>query len=133
VKRRELITLIGGAAVGWPLAARAQQPDRVRRIGVLQNLAADDPFLRPFNHRLQELGWTEGQNLRVDYRWAAGDVGRLQKEAVDLVRLQPDAILVSGSVIRGSTASHPNHPDRVRQRRRSGRPGVHRKLGAPRR
>jgi putative tryptophan/tyrosine transport system substrate-binding protein len=97
VKRRQFITLVGGAKAAWSLAARAQQPDRVRRIGVLQNLAADDPSSRPFNHRLQELGWTEGQNLRVDYRWAAGDVGRLQKEAVDLVRLQPDAILVGGS------------------------------------
>jgi putative tryptophan/tyrosine transport system substrate-binding protein len=100
VKRREFITLLGGA-VAWPLAARAQQDERVRRIGVLQNLAADDPAAKSsiaaFTHRLQELGWAEGRNLRVDYRWGAGDVSRLRVDAVDLIRLQPDVIFAAGS------------------------------------
>ena len=74
--RRQLITLIGGAAVAWPLAARAQQRERMRRIGVLLNSAADDPAaqsrLTAFLHGLQELGWTHGRNVRIDIRWGRG-------------------------------------------------------------
>ena len=74
MKRREFITLLGGAAAAWPLAARAQQAERVRRIGVLMNFAADDPELQArvgaIAQGLAELGWTYGRNVRIDYRWA---------------------------------------------------------------
>jgi hypothetical protein len=77
LKRRDFITLLGGAAAAWPLGARAQQGDRMRRIGVLMNLAADDPEgqarLTAFAQGLQQLGWTDGRNVRIDYRWGAGD------------------------------------------------------------
>jgi putative ABC transport system substrate-binding protein len=81
MQRRTFITLLGGAAAAWPLAARAQQPERMRRIGVLMNLAADDPEVQARNtallQTLQELGWT--RNLRIDYRWGAGsDADRLR-------------------------------------------------------
>src|SRR6266446_2412137 len=98
MKRREFITLLGGAAAAWPLAARAQQAERVpRRIGVLMSLAADDPEgparITGFAQGLQELGWTVGANLRVDYRWTAGDADRSRTYAAELVALAPDVIL----------------------------------------
>jgi putative tryptophan/tyrosine transport system substrate-binding protein len=80
MQRREFITLLGGAAVAWPRAVRAQQADRMRRVGVLESRAADDPEgkarLAVFAQGLQELGWTDGRNVRIDYRWAAGDAGK---------------------------------------------------------
>ena len=80
MKRREFITLLGGAAAAWPLAARAQQPERVRRIGVLMTTAADDAEaqarIAAFLQGLQQLGWTDGRNVRIDTRWAAGDADR---------------------------------------------------------
>ena len=80
MKRREFITLLGGAAAAWPLAARAQQSERMRRIGVLTNLVADDPEAQArvgaFLQGLQELGWAVGRNVRIDYRWGAGDADR---------------------------------------------------------
>jgi putative tryptophan/tyrosine transport system substrate-binding protein len=102
MRRREFITLVGGAAAGWPLAARAQQPEPMRRIGVLMNLAADDPEgqgrVTAFVQALQQLGWIEGRNMRIDYRWArAGrDVDLFHKYAPELVALAPDVILASG-------------------------------------
>ena len=102
MRRRDFITVLGGAAVVWPLAARAQQPERVRRIGMLMSLAADDPEslarLTAFLQRLQELGWTDGRNIRIDYRWAAGDAERSRRYAPELVALAPDVILAAGSV-----------------------------------
>src|SRR5262249_26794777 len=97
MKRRAFITLLGGA-MAWPLAARAQQPDRVRRIGVLANIAENDPESRSrsaaFQQTLQQLGWTDGRNVQIDYRWALGDVERTRKFAAELValarRLPPD-------------------------------------------
>jgi putative ABC transport system substrate-binding protein len=81
MNRREFITLLGGAAA-WPLAARAQQPDQVRRIGILMLVGEADPQahaeLAAFTKELQRLGWREGENVRIDYRWADGDVSRLQ-------------------------------------------------------
>jgi putative tryptophan/tyrosine transport system substrate-binding protein len=101
MRRREFICLIGGAAVAWPLAARAQQADRMRRVGVLLNRVAGDPEeqarLAAFLQRLQELGWTDGRNVRVDYRWAAADADRARTYAVELVALAPDVILAAGS------------------------------------
>jgi len=99
MKRREFITLLGGAAA-WPFAARAQQTQRMRRIGVLDTLAADDPEASvrhgAFMQGLQELGWTIGRNLRVDTRWAAGDTGRIRSLAAEMVALGPDVIFTSG-------------------------------------
>jgi putative ABC transport system substrate-binding protein len=103
MQRREFITLLGGAVATWPLAARAQQPDGVRRIGVLMPLAATDPGLNlavaAFVRQLHELGWAEGRNLRIDYRWAAGDVERMQMFAKELVALQPHAIFVRSTPV----------------------------------
>ena len=101
MKRRAFITLVGGAAVVWPLAARAQQGERVRRIGVLMNLAADDPEapgrIAAFAQGLGELGWTTGHNVRIDYRWAANNPDRGRRYAEELIALAPDVILASGS------------------------------------
>ena len=103
MKRRAFITLICGAAAAWPLAARAQQTDRVRRIGVLMSTAADDAEgqarLRAFVQGLQELGWTDGRNVRFDYRWPAGDAERIRKYAAELVALAPDVILAGGGAV----------------------------------
>jgi putative tryptophan/tyrosine transport system substrate-binding protein len=102
MKRREFITLIGGA-VAWPLAARAQQGERVRRIGVLMNLAADDPEslarIGAFLQGLQELGWTDGRNVRLDYRWGVGDPGRYRSYATELAAAAPDLILGGGAAV----------------------------------
>jgi len=103
MKRRAFITLICGAAAAWPLAARAQQTDRVRRIGVLMSTAADDAEgqarLRAFVQGLQELGWTDGRNVRFDYRWPAGDAERIRRYAAELVALAPDVILAGGGAV----------------------------------
>jgi putative tryptophan/tyrosine transport system substrate-binding protein len=96
VKRRAFIALVSGAAA-WPLVARAQQADRVRRIGVLMNTGADEPEsqarLAAFMQGLQELGWAAGGNLRIDYRWSPHDLARLRKDAAELVALRPEVIL----------------------------------------
>ena len=103
MKRREFITLLGGAAAAWPLAARAQQAERMRRIGVLMPLAADDPEsqrrIAAFLQGLQQLGWTDGRNMRIDTRWATGDADRLRRHAAELVALAPDVILASGGTV----------------------------------
>jgi len=103
MKRREFITLLGSGALAWPLAARAQQPERMRRIGVLHSLAADDPEaqarLTAFVQGLQELGWTDGRNVRIDYRWAAGDAERIRRYAAELAALAPDVILAMGGAV----------------------------------
>ena len=100
MQRREFITLLCGAAFAWPLAARAQQADRMRRVGVLLNRVADDPEeqarLAAFLQGLQELGWTDGRNVRIDYGWAADDADRLRTYAAELVALAPDVILAGG-------------------------------------
>jgi len=102
MRRREFITLLSGATVAWPLAARGQQPERMRRIGVLTSGAdADDPDGRArsaaFLQGLQQLGWTDGRNIRIDYRWGAGDADNMRKYAAELVSLVPDVILASGT------------------------------------
>ena len=99
--RRAFIALSAGAAVAWPLAARAQPPERVRRIGVLMNITADDPDARANNEAflqvLQQLGWTDGRNVRIDTRWAAGDAANLRKYAAELAAPAPDVIFASGT------------------------------------
>ena len=106
IARRKFIAALGGTAIAWPLAARAQQADRMRRIGVLETRAADDPEgqarLAVFQQGLQELGWTDGRNVRIDYRWAAADADRSRTYAAELVALAPDVILASAS---GSVAA----------------------------
>src|SRR5712691_6198878 len=106
MRRREFITLLGGTAAAWPLAARAQQGDRMRRIGVLMNLAADDAEgqtrLAAFLQGLQESGWSVGRNVRIDTRWGAGDADRIRKYAAELVALVPDVILATTSVTVGA-------------------------------
>ncbi len=105
MKRREFITLLGGAAAAspglWPVAARAQQPDRMRRVGVLMNLAGDDPAgqarLIAFAQGLQALGWTAGRNVRIDTRWSSGESENYRKYALELLALSPDVILASTS------------------------------------
>jgi putative ABC transport system substrate-binding protein len=118
VRRRELIVLLGGAAAAWPLAARAalaseasgqrgdskvraQQSERMRRIGVLHTLTLDDPDVRPrdeaFLRRFQQLGWHRGRNVQIDYRWGAGNPDNTRKYAAELVALAPDVILATGS------------------------------------
>jgi ABC-type uncharacterized transport system substrate-binding protein len=103
MKRREVIKLIGGAAAYWPLAVRAQQADEVRRIGVVVNVAADDPeaqaSLAAFKQTLQQLGWSEGRNLQIDFRGAAGDLERMQAFAKELVALQPHVILTRSTPV----------------------------------
>jgi putative tryptophan/tyrosine transport system substrate-binding protein len=97
MKRREFITLLGGAAVARPLAAGAQQSERPRRVGVLMNVAADDPLstlrVSAFAQAMQELGWTVGRNVRIDYRWGQADPDRLRKYAAELVGLAPEVIV----------------------------------------
>jgi hypothetical protein len=97
--RRDFITLLGSAAAAWPLAARAQQPEQMRRIGVATGTAADDPDgqarLRGFLQGLKQSGWTEGRNVRIDARWGAGDAD-LYRNAAELIALAPDVILASG-------------------------------------
>jgi hypothetical protein len=92
MKRREFITLLGGAAA-WPLATQAQQSGKMRRVGVLMNLAAEDPEslrrVTAFVQGLQELGWTVGRNLQIDYRWGV-DTDRIRKNAAELIALAPD-------------------------------------------
>jgi putative tryptophan/tyrosine transport system substrate-binding protein len=104
MERREFITLLAGAAM-WPLAARAQQRERIRRIGVLMATAGDDPESRKrlfaLLQGLQQLGWVEGRNLRVDIRWAAGNADDTRKYAAELTALAPDIILAAGSLAAG--------------------------------
>src|SRR5215831_17987326 len=101
MRRREFILALGGAAAAWPLAARAQQAERVRRIGVLMPYAANDPQAQARNaaflQGLQQAGWTVGQNLQIDYRWSAGNENDTRKHAIELVALAPDVIFTVGS------------------------------------
>jgi ABC-type uncharacterized transport system substrate-binding protein len=102
MKRRQFITLLGGTAAAWPLAARAQQPERVRRIGVLMNRAAENlegqDRLAAFHQGLQELGWGVGRNVRIDTRWSEDNADQTVKHAADLVALTPDIMLASGTL-----------------------------------
>ena len=100
IRRRKFLATLGGAVAAWPLAARAQQPDRVRRIGVLITLAADDPEgqarVAAFRQGLQQLGWTGGHDVQIETRWATSNI-EARKHAAELVALAPDLILATGS------------------------------------
>ena len=99
IRRREFIAALGGAAVAWPVLARAQQGDRVRRIGVLMAFDENDPAgklrVSAFTQALASLGWTDGRNVRIDFRWGGGDINRINALAQELVGLKPDIILTS--------------------------------------
>ena len=101
MRRRDFITLLGSAAAVWPVAPRAQQSERMRRIGVLMNISADDPEaqsrMTAFVQGLQQSGWTDGRNIRIDTRWAAGDADRYHRYAEELLALAPDVILASAT------------------------------------
>ena len=105
IGRRKFLATLGGAAAGWPFAARAQQGERTRRIGVLTPFAAGDPEAKArveaFVHALQQLGWSEGRNLHIDIRWGAGDSDRTRHYAADFVALAPDVILAAGGATVG--------------------------------
>jgi len=102
MNRRELIARLGGAAA-WPTVARAQQGERVRRIGVLMALDENDPEMKlrhsAFTQALADLGWTDGRNIRMDLRWAGGDTNRMRALAQELVGLQPDIILANATAV----------------------------------
>ena len=103
MRRREFLKLVGGSAVAWPLVARAQQPERMRRIGVLMGYAESDrqgqANVAAFRMGLQKLGWTEGRNVAIEYRWAAAEADLVQQFAKELVALQPDLILTQNTPI----------------------------------
>ena len=102
MRRRELILLLGNAAVTWPQVIRAQS-ERTRRIGILSTLGADDPEgqarIAAFLRELQRLGWSEGRNVRVEYRWGTGDADRIRRDAAELVAFEPDVILAAGGQV----------------------------------
>jgi len=106
LRRRDFVTLLSGAAVAWPLVARAQQTERMRRIGVLLPLASDDmeaqTRVEAFLQGLQRLGWTDGQNVRIDTRWATTNADSIRRYAAELVALAPDIILANGSAVVGA-------------------------------
>ena len=97
MKRREFISLLGGATAAWPLAARAQQPERIRLVGVLMHATSDEPESQArivaFAQGLQEAGWSVGRNVRIETRWSTGDASRLRRDAAELVALAPDVVL----------------------------------------
>ena len=106
MRRREFIAILGGAAAGWPLGVRAQQSNRPRLVGVLFAMAPSDPKsqlrVKAFEAGLRELGWTEGRNLRLEYRWAPGDATLLHSQATELVGLAPDLILATSTPVLGA-------------------------------
>src|SRR5262249_35113014 len=115
MRRREFIALLGSGVAAWPLVARAQQAERMRRIGMLMNRVADDPEaqarFKAFVQGLQQLGWAEGRNVRMDVRWTAGVTEHLHRYAAELVAIMPDVILADGAVgvsaLQGATRSVP--------------------------
>ena len=100
MRRREFISLLGGALAAWPLGAQGQQGERMRLIGVLLPIAKDDPDYQPwitaFTQRLQQLGWADGRNVRMDIRWATTNPAEIRRHAAELVALAPDVILAPG-------------------------------------
>jgi putative tryptophan/tyrosine transport system substrate-binding protein len=105
MRRRDFVALLGGGAAAWPLTSLAQAPERMRRIGMLMPLAADDreapARVAAFQQGLQQLGWTIGRNVQIENRWGAGDPDRIRKHVTELIALAPDVILVGGSATLG--------------------------------
>ena len=106
MRRREFIIILGDAAAAWPFAAREQQPDRMRLVGVLQGVPADDlegkVRFAAFQQVLQQLGWTVGRNVRFDHRWGEGNADVIRRQAAELAALAPDVILATGSQAQSS-------------------------------
>ena len=118
MKRRDFITLLGGAAAAWPLAARAQQGERVRRIGIIQTASSDDAEYQArvgaLLQELQQLGWMIGRNIRIDTRWTKGDPDDARKYAAELVALAPDDHCCDRHLNGGTiVTADPHHPHRV--------------------
>ena len=105
MKRREFITLLGGAAAAWPVAGRAQQPERVRRIGMILGSGVDDADIQArvdtFLQALAQLGWTDGRNMRIDPRWPTANADNIRKHAAELAALKPDLIVAGGTSFAG--------------------------------
>src|SRR5947207_13819357 len=105
MRRRDFVRAIVGSATAWPLTLRAQQTDPIRRIGMIFSLAATDPESqqrkKAFEQGLQEFGWTDGRNVRIEYRYGAGDADNIRKYAAELIALAPDVIVVSGGSVVG--------------------------------
>jgi len=125
IRRREFIVALGGAASSWPLAVRAQQPDTIRRVGVLMGFPESDSqaqgYIAAFRDGLQKLGWTESRNVRIDTRWATPAEANLMRQfAKELVALQPDLILSHTTPHDRTAATDAHHPDRFRDGCRSG-------------
>jgi len=123
MKRREFIGIVGGVAAAWQLAARAQQTERMRRIGVLMGVAADDPEGQArvtFAQALQQLSWTNGRDMQIDVRWGAVEADRYRKYAEELVALAPDVVLAGNSAALAAL-QRAYCTDRVCRRRRPGR------------
>src|SRR5438045_9283942 len=108
MRRRDFIKVIAGSAAGWPLPLRAQPNERKRQVGVIMGLAADDPEAQDrigaFEQSLQQLGWTEGRNLHIEYRRGGGNIDSTRKNAAELVALAPDVILASRGTVVGPLA-----------------------------
>ena len=115
MRRREFITVLGSAVVAWPLAAHAQQPERMRRIGLLLGMAENDPEAQArvtaFRQGLQELGWVEGRNIQIDYRFAAGEATLIRAYVAELMALSPDLFVANSTAViaalRQATSSIP--------------------------
>ena len=125
VRRRDFITLLGGAAAAWPLAAHAEKSDRVRRVGVIMGFAQNDEvwqaYLATFRQGLQELGWSNGRNIRFDYRFTGESAERMHIVAEEMVALAPDVILVStNSVVSATLKATRSIPGRLHMGVRSG-------------
>ncbi len=124
MKRREFITLVGGAAATWPLAARAQQSSAMRRVAVLMGYAETDPSaqsqVEALLQELQKLGWEEGRNIRIDVRFPGGDAGRVRAILTELTSLAPD-VLVTNTNLVTAVVQAPHHTHCFHKCRRSGR------------
>src|SRR5260370_10197910 len=111
MRRREFRTLVGGGAAAWPLAARAQQGDRIRRVGMLLAFTENDPDMRArisaFRQRFTDLGWTDGRNVRIDYRFSGSDIERLRANAKELLPFAPDIMVAHNNP--GLAALRPEH------------------------
>jgi putative ABC transport system substrate-binding protein len=126
MQRRSFLTLLGSVAAAWPIAAKAQQPERMRRIGVLLAAAADDTEFQArmgaFQQGLALLGWTIGRNVRINTRWAGANAADIRRHAAELAALAPDVILAPGGLTVGpllqATRTVPVFPDYLRSRRR---------------
>jgi len=125
MNRREFITLLGGAAAAWPLAARAQQAEHMRRIAFLHSLAENDPEVQTriaaFRQGLEALGWTENRNIQITHRFSAGDFAQMQAYSAELVSSAPDLIIATST-----ETCDPYHPDSLFCGQRSSRTGLRR-------